>query len=57
MTLGFAVVTLAILALLLAIYWQLARPILWAVTLAVLFYPLHRPSCGSCGDASPRGRS
>jgi predicted PurR-regulated permease PerM len=39
---GFAVVTLVILALLLAIYWQLARPILWAVTLAVLFYPLHR---------------
>jgi predicted PurR-regulated permease PerM len=42
MTLGFAVVALAILALLLAIYWQLARPILWALTLAVLFYPLHR---------------
>jgi predicted PurR-regulated permease PerM len=42
MTLGFAVVTLAITSLLLVIYWQLARPILWAVTLAVLFYPLHR---------------
>jgi predicted PurR-regulated permease PerM len=42
MTLGFAVVALAILSLLFAIYWQLARPILWAGTLAVLFYPLHR---------------
>jgi hypothetical protein len=42
MTLGFAVVALAILSLLFAIYWQLARPILWAVTFAVLFYPLHR---------------
>lgn len=42
MTLGFAVVALAILSLLIAIYWQLARPILWAGTLAVLFYPLHR---------------
>ena len=42
MALGFAVVALAILSLLFAIYWQLARPILWAGTLAVLFYPLHR---------------
>ncbi len=42
MALGFAVVTLAILSLLIAIYWQLADPILWAGTLSVLFYPLHR---------------
>jgi predicted PurR-regulated permease PerM len=35
-------VAIATFALLIAIYWQLATPILWAGTLAVLFYPLHR---------------
>lgn len=42
LTLGFAAVALAIFALLIAIYWQLAHAILWAATLAVLVYPLHR---------------
>jgi predicted PurR-regulated permease PerM len=42
LTLGFAVVSLAVFILLLVIYWQLAHPVLWAATLAVLFYPLHR---------------
>lgn len=39
---GFGFIALGILVLLIAIYLQLARPILWAGTLAVLFYPLHR---------------
>lgn len=42
LTLGFGVVTLSVVALLLVIYGQLARPILWAGTLAVLVYPLHQ---------------
>lgn len=42
LTLGFAVVTLAVFSLLFVIYWQLAHAVLWAATLAVLFYPLHR---------------
>jgi predicted PurR-regulated permease PerM len=39
---GFGFVTLGIVALLVAIYMQIIRQILWASTLAVLFYPLHR---------------
>jgi predicted PurR-regulated permease PerM len=39
---GFGVVALGILALLIAIFLQIAHEILWASTLAVLFYPLHR---------------
>jgi predicted PurR-regulated permease PerM len=39
---GFGFVTLGIMALLIAIYMQIIRQILWASTLAVLFYPLHR---------------
>jgi predicted PurR-regulated permease PerM len=39
---GFAFVALTILILLITIYWQLGREILWASALAVLFYPLHR---------------
>lgn len=39
---GFAFVALTILILLVTIYWQLGREILWASALAVLFYPLHR---------------
>jgi len=39
---GFGLLSLGILALLIAIYLQLGREILWAVTLAALFYPLHR---------------
>jgi predicted PurR-regulated permease PerM len=39
---GFGFVTLGILALLVAIYMQIIREILWASTLAILFYPLHR---------------
>lgn len=39
---GFGVVALGILALLIAIFLQIAYEILWASTLAVLFYPLHR---------------
>jgi predicted PurR-regulated permease PerM len=39
---GFGVVSLGIVALLVAIYLPLADSILWAVTLAVLFYPAHR---------------
>jgi len=39
---GFGFIALSILALLVAIYLQIVRPILWASTLAVLFYPLHR---------------
>lgn len=38
---GFAIVSLSIAALLIAIYLKLARQILWASTMAVLFYPLH----------------
>lgn len=38
---GFGLIGLSILALLIAIYWQLAYPILWATSLAVLFYPVH----------------
>jgi len=40
-TLGFAVVSLLVFGLLGFLYWQLGHPILWAITLAVLFYPLH----------------
>jgi len=39
---GFGVVSLGIVALLVAIYLPLADSILWAATLAVLFYPAHR---------------
>jgi predicted PurR-regulated permease PerM len=39
---GFGVIALLALALLVAIYGQLAYPILWAVSLSVLFYPVHR---------------
>lgn len=39
---GFGFVALGSFALLVAIYLQLAHQILWASTLAVLFYPLHR---------------
>lgn len=39
---GFGFVVLGSFALLVAIYLQLAHQILWASTLAVLFYPLHR---------------
>lgn len=39
---GFGIVALGILVLLIAIYLQIAYEILWASTLAVLFYPLHR---------------
>lgn len=39
---GFGIVALGILALMIAIYLQIAYEILWASTLAVLFYPLHR---------------
>lgn len=46
LALGFAFVVLAVTALLVAIYWQLITPILWAVTLAVLFYPLQRRMAG-----------
>ncbi len=42
LTFGFGFVTLGIVALLVAIYLQLIGEILWASTLAVLFYPLHR---------------
>ena len=42
LALGFGIVALSTVALLLAIYWQLAHPILWAGTLAVLVYPFHR---------------
>ncbi|MBK8232176.1 MAG: AI-2E family transporter [Candidatus Eisenbacteria bacterium] len=39
---GFGLVALSILALLIAIYAQFLDPLLWAGSLAVLFYPLHR---------------
>ena len=39
---GFGFIALGILALLVAIYLELAHQILWASALAVLFYPLHR---------------
>lgn len=39
---GFGIVALGILALLIAIYLQIAYEIIWASTLAVLFFPLHR---------------
>ncbi len=42
LTFGFGFVSLGIVALLVAIYLQLIYEILWASTLAVLFYPLHR---------------
>ena len=42
LALGFGIITLSVLALLVAIYVQLANPILWGLALAVLFYPLHR---------------
>jgi len=41
LALGFGILALGVLALLLAIYAQLAQPILWAVTLSILFFPLH----------------
>ena len=46
LALGFAFVVLSVTGLLVAIYWQLATPILWAVTLAVLFYPVQRRLAG-----------
>lgn len=39
---GFGAVALSIAILLITIYWQLGREILWASALAVLFYPLHK---------------
>jgi predicted PurR-regulated permease PerM len=42
LALGFGIITLSVLALLVAIYLQLANPILWGLALAVLFFPLHR---------------
>ena len=42
LAIGFAVVALGILALLIAIYVQLAYPLLWAATLTVLVYPVHQ---------------
>jgi predicted PurR-regulated permease PerM len=39
---GFGIVALGVLALLVAIYLQIAYEILWASTLAILFFPLHR---------------
>jgi len=39
---GFGLVALSVLALLVAIYAQFLNPLLWAGSLAVLFYPLHR---------------
>ncbi len=39
---GFGIVTLSIIALLVAIYLQLIYQLLWGVALAILFYPLHR---------------
>ena len=39
---GFGVITVTILALLIAIYSQFAEPIIWGLALAILFYPLHR---------------
>jgi predicted PurR-regulated permease PerM len=39
---GFGVLSIGILVLLVAIYLQIAYEILWAVSLAALFYPLHR---------------
>jgi predicted PurR-regulated permease PerM len=39
---GFGFIALGVFVLLVAIYLQLAYQILWASTLAVLFYPLHR---------------
>jgi predicted PurR-regulated permease PerM len=39
---GFGIVALGILALLIAIYLQIAYEIIWASALAVLFFPLHR---------------
>lgn len=42
LALGFGVVSLAIVALLVVIFLPMARSILWAATLAVLFYPAHR---------------
>ncbi len=39
---GFGIMTIGVLSLLIAIYLQLSHQILWAVTLAALFYPLHR---------------
>ncbi len=42
LALGFGIVALGTFVLLVAIYLQLAHEILWASTLAVLFYPLHR---------------
>lgn len=39
---GFGLSALLIFGLLIAIYLQLAYPILWATSLAVLFYPVHQ---------------
>jgi predicted PurR-regulated permease PerM len=43
---GFGVVALGVVALLVTIYLPLARSILWAATLAILFYPVHRRFMG-----------
>ncbi len=40
--LGFGVISLLLLVLLLLILKPVARPILWAIALATLFYPLHQ---------------
>ena len=42
LALGFGIITLSVLALLVAIYAQLAGPLFWGAALAILFYPLHR---------------
>jgi predicted PurR-regulated permease PerM len=42
LALGFGVISLGLFVLLVVIYSPVARPLLWAAALAVLFYPLHR---------------
>jgi len=56
LALGFGFIGLSILALLVAIYLQLAYQILWGGMLAMLFYPLHREILRAvrAGRPSPR---
>jgi predicted PurR-regulated permease PerM len=42
LALGFGVISLALFVLLVVIYSPVARPILWAAALGVLFFPVHR---------------
>ena len=42
LALGFGIITLSVLALLITIYLQFAKPIFWGLALAVLFFPVHR---------------